>query len=71
MKGEIYMSGCASCSSCSSGDKAKEYINGQGLFAVKCPDCDKEITFKQLPKNNKLTCPECGAVIQVIRLLLN
>ncbi|WP_066632756.1 hypothetical protein [Desulfolucanica intricata] len=65
------MSGCGSCSACSIGDKAREYINFFGESTVKCPECETEITFKDLPKNNKLTCPSCGAVFKVIRLLLN
>jgi predicted RNA-binding Zn-ribbon protein involved in translation (DUF1610 family) len=71
MKGEIAMSGCVSCSSCGASDKAREYKNNAGKSAVKCTLCGKEVTFDKLPKNCRVTCPECGTDIEVVRLLLN
>lgn len=65
------MSGCGSCSECGDGDRAQEYKNSFGKSAVKCPLCDKEVTFEKLPENRKVKCMECDTEIEVIPMLLN
>ncbi|SFR09763.1 hypothetical protein [Desulfoscipio geothermicus] len=65
------MSGCGSCSACGIGDKAREYKNDFGESAVRCPVCEREVTFDKLPENRKVKCAYCETVIEVIPLLLN
>jgi ribosomal protein S27E len=65
------MSGCGSCSACGGGDRAQEYKNCFGQSAVRCPLCDREVTFDKLPASRRVKCDHCDTVIEVIPLLLN
>lgn len=62
---------CGSCSSCESSCTAPGYINSEGYHAVKCPACHTEIIMMGKTKRKKVTCRECGTVIEVLPVLLN
>lgn len=62
---------CGSCGGCHSDCKAPEYINPAGYSAVKCPTCETEIVFDRSAGPKKISCEECGTVIEIVPVLLN
>ncbi|MFZ5634935.1 MAG: hypothetical protein ACOY40_19070 [Bacillota bacterium] len=63
-------SDCGSCGSCGCDCTAPEYINPDGYPAVKCPTCETEIIiYGETPK--KVSCGECGTIIEIVPVLLN
>lgn len=62
---------CGSCGSCDSDCTAPEYINSDGYHAVKCPACDTEIVIAGGVPRKRITCRECGTVIEVVPVLIN
>lgn len=66
------MSGdCAGCGGCDCECRAPEYINPQGYSAVQCPTCGKEILTDRNSSHKKISCDNCGTVIEVVPVLLN
>lgn len=66
------MSGnCDSCGGCDIDCKAAEYITSEGYRAVKCPSCETEIIIGTGSRRRKISCEECGTVIEVLPVLLN
>lgn len=62
---------CGSCSSCDVDCIAPEYINSEGYHAVKCPACETEIVITGETRSKKISCEECGTVIEIVPVLLN
>ena len=62
---------CGSCGGCDSDCKAPEYINSDGFSAVQCPSCETEIIIDRLANLKKVSCEQCGTVIEIVPVLLN
>ncbi|MFZ5643427.1 MAG: hypothetical protein ACOY46_07535 [Bacillota bacterium] len=62
---------CTDCRGCDSDFTAAEYINPQGYSAVQCPTCEKEILTDRSAPRKKISCDNCGTVIEVVPVLLN
>jgi len=65
------MTQCGSCGNCDSDCTAPEYINPDGMHAVKCPACETEIITGGKYRTKKISCGECGTVIEIVPVLLN
>jgi len=62
---------CGSCGGCDSDCKAPEYINSNGYSAVQCPTCETEIIIDRSANLKKISCEQCGTVIEIVPVLLN
>ncbi len=62
---------CGSCGGCNSDCKAPEYINSDGYSAVQCPSCETEIIIDRLANLQKVSCEQCGTVIEIVPVQLN
>lgn len=71
MGGSAMSLNCGSCGSCDCDCTAPEYINSDGYHAVKCPACGTEIVTGAGTQQKKVSCRECGTVIEIVPVLLN
>lgn len=62
---------CGSCSGCDIDCTAPEYINSEGYHAVRCPACETEIIIIGSAGQRKISCEECGTIIEIVPVLLN
>lgn len=60
---------CGNCEECSY--TASEYLNTDGYPAVKCPVCDTEIITPPGTQQKKVSCRECGTLIEIVPVMLN
>jgi peptide subunit release factor 1 (eRF1) len=63
--------GCSHCGGCDYDCKTPEYINAEGYPAVKCPVCETEIIIARMDNRKRISCRECGTVMEIVPALYN